>query len=437
MTVNYKAAKKRVRQVAQQPEPAPKIIPHTSGIKYPEFSPAFLSLRDKHEQLTFDRSITSNQIDLSALHGELFIVSFFAGSGLLDLGFEKAGFNPIFVNEWNQEFLAAYNYSRKQMGIPLPAFGFSSDSVDTFLTTNRKLLEETLATARRKGLVGFIGGPPCPDFSVGGKNRGRHGDNGKLTKTYFELILQNKPDWFLFENVKGLWRTKRHREFYDEMISNTLKAGYAVSNELINAIEYGAPQDRDRIIAVGFSKGICTKLGLESGKMIHDGVFPWQKEKTFQRDLVFNLPWPQQHPFGSNSTKPASIPLELTVGHWFKTNDVSKHPNAIHHFKPRAGLVRFQSVAEGDDSRKSYKRLHRWRYSPTACYGNNEVHLHPWLARRITAAEALAIQSLPKEFHLPPKMTLSAMFKTIGNGVPFLAAFGLAKTIRMFLEDKI
>ena len=324
MTVNYKAAKKRVRQVAQQPEPAPKIIPHTSGIKYPEFAPAFLSLRDKLEQLTFDRSITSNQIDLSALHGELFIVSFFAGSGLLDLGFEKAGFNPIFVNEWNQEFLAAYNYSRKQMGIPMPAFGFSSDSVDTFLTTNRKLLEETLATARRKGLVGFIGGPPCPDFSIGGKNRGRHGDNGKLTKTYFELILQNKPDWFLFENVKGLWRTKRHREFYDEMISNTLKAGYAVTNELINAIEYGAPQDRDRIIAVGFSKGICTKLGLESGKMIPAGVFPWQQQKTFQRAEVFNLPWPQQHPFGSNSTKPASIPLQLTVAHWFKTNDVSK-----------------------------------------------------------------------------------------------------------------
>lgn len=77
--------------------------------------------------------------------------------------------------------------------------------------------------------------------------------------------------------------------------------------------------------------------------------------------------------------------------------------------------------------------MHRWRYSPTAAYGNNEVHLHPYLARRISAAEALAIQSLPSEFVLPPEMTLSNMFKTIGNGVPYLAALGVANTINDFL----
>jgi site-specific DNA-cytosine methylase len=50
----------------------------------------------------------------------------------------------------------------------------------------------------------------------------------------------------------------------------------------------------------------------------------------------------------------------------------------------------FKVIDEGDDLKKSYKRLHRWRYSPTAAYGNNEVHLHPYKARRISAAEALA-----------------------------------------------
>jgi DNA (cytosine-5)-methyltransferase 1 len=78
--------------------------------------------------------------------------------------------------------------------------------------------------------------------------------------------------------------------------------------------------------------------------------------------------------------------------------------------------------------------LHRWRYSPTAAYGNNEVHLHPYKARRLTVAEALAIQSLPKNFQLPPTMTLSDMFKTIGNGVPYLAACGLAHTVQDFLN---
>jgi len=108
---------------------------------------------------------------------------------------------------------------------------------------------------------------------------------------------------------------------------------------------------------------------------------------------------------------------------------VSSHANAQHAFRPRQGLKRFLSVDEGDDSRKSYKRLHRHRFSPTACYGNNEVHLHPWEPRRITVSEALAIQSLPPSFELPGDMTLSGMFKTVGNGVPYLAARGIARTI--------
>ena len=109
-------------------------------------------------------------------------------------------------------------------------------------------------------------------------------------------------------------------------------------------------------------------------------------------------------------------------------------PNSLHYFQPRAGITKFAAVDEGDVSKKSYKRLHRWRYSPTACYGNNEVHLHPYKIRRISVAEALAIQSLPKEFVLPDSMTLTNMFKTIGNGVPYLAAKGIAETILDFLS---
>jgi DNA (cytosine-5)-methyltransferase 1 len=79
---------------------------------------------------------------------------------------------------------------------------------------------------------------------------------------------------------------------------------------------------------------------------------------------------------------------------------VEHHPNAHNRFVPRSGIEKMKVVAEGDVSRKSYKRLHRFRYSPTAAYGNNEVHLHPSKERRISAAEAMAIQSLPKEFEL-------------------------------------
>ncbi|MGB3508846.1 MAG: DNA cytosine methyltransferase [Microcoleaceae cyanobacterium] len=64
----------------------------------------------------------------------------------------------------------------------------------------------------------------------------------------------------------------------------------------------------------------------------------------------------------------------------------------------------------------------------------NELHLHPYKVRRLSAAEALATQSLPKKFALPSNMTLTHKFKTIGNGVPYLAAQRVAKTILDFLD---
>jgi len=114
---------------------------------------------------------------------------------------------------------------------------------------------------------------------------------------------------------------------------------------------------------------------------------------------------------------------------------VENHSNSQDFFTPRGGLSKILVIAEGDVSKKSYKRLHRWRYSPTVAYGNNEVHLHPYKARRLSAAEALALQTLPKEFVLPPDMTLTDKFKTIGNGVPFVLANGIALTIKDFIHS--
>ena len=108
--------------------------------------------------------------------------------------------------------------------------------------------------------------------------------------------------------------------------------------------------------------------------------------------------------------------------------------NALDCFVPRNGLAKMQIIEEGDDSKKSYKRIHRWRYSPTVAYGNNEVHLHPYKARRLTVAEALSLQSLPKEFSLPAEMSLTDKFKTTGNGVPFMLAKGIAQTIYEYLN---
>lgn len=368
------------------------------------------------------------------------IFSFFAGAGFLDLGFELSGnFETLFVNELRKPFLEAYKYARSKMGIKKAKFGYHSVDINEYLTTlNSHWLKQNLEEAKSShDLVGFIGGPPCPDFSVAGKNRGNEGENGKLSGTYVTLICDTRPDFFLFENVKGLYRTKKHREFFDALKSRLAAAGYALTERLINSIEYGAPQDRDRIILIGFHKTALAKLGRTSsgGKLID---FDWQNRMLKSASEIFAQPWPKQEAFEESGkrTIPKGITRELTVEYWFEKNAVLGHPNSKHFFTPRAGLAKFKVIAEGDDLKKSYKRLHRWRYSPTAAYGNNEVHLHPYLPRRISAAEALAIQSLPKEFEISDKTSLSDMFKMIGNGVPYLAANGLANTIFDYISPK-
>ena len=186
---------------------------------------------------------------------------------------------------------------------------------------------------------------------------------------------------------------------------------------------------------IGLNNNILRKNVASSGELTD---FPWTKFMIYNADEIKGLPWIMTNSFGEDSDSVLEESMQpLTVQHWFDRNDVENHPNAKAHFIPRGGIEKMRTVSEGDVSRKSYKRLHRHRYSPTAAYGNNEVHLHPYKERRISAAEAMAIQSLPKEFELPQDMTLTDMFKTIGNGVPFLLSDGIAKTIRYFLEDSI
>ena len=144
---------------------------------------------------------------------KLAVFSFFSGGGFLDLGFEDAGFEVVLVNEIHPPFMAAYKHSRKVLGHREPRFGHDETSIDSFLSRAKlDRLTAAIKTLRKEGyLVGFVGGPPCPDFSVGGKNRGKTGENGRLSKSYADLICKASPDFFLFENVKGLWRTKKHR----------------------------------------------------------------------------------------------------------------------------------------------------------------------------------------------------------------------------------
>lgn len=378
-------------------------------------------------------------MDTQKTSDKIGIFSFFAGAGFLDLGFETtAGFEVLFVNEFHKPFMEVYKESRKGLKIDEPIYGHSTDDIGVFLGGEKAtMLNTNIQQAKNThDLIGFIGGPPCPDFSVGGKNRGVEGENGRLSATYVQLIVQNQPDFFLFENVKGLYRTKKHRAFFDSVKQRLISNGYCLTEKLINAIEYGVPQDRDRIILIGFKNSTLKNLKIKEKDKSTLNSFDWNSKVLYNSEEIFSKNWPTQEQFVENGDRsiPTGVPIELTAQYWFDRNDVENHPNSKHYFSPRSGLARFLSVQEGDDLKKSFKRLHRWRYSPTAAYGNNEVHLHPYKARRISAAEALAIQSLPREFIIPEHISLTNMFKTIGNGVPYLAARGLAETLANFIE---
>lgn len=353
---------------------------------------------------------------------EIEVYSFFAGMGILDLGFEKAGFNITFVNEINSRYLEGYKYLRKDFSVT-PKYGFCNKDIN-YLLINDNWDKIFGKEANNKKIIGFIGGPPCPDFSKAGKNAGESGEYGQLTDSYIELILKRKPDFFVFENVSGLYTTKKHRTFYEKIKSSLRKSGYAIFDSVENALWYGVPQDRERLIMIGFKK-----------KTFGAGLnYTIGTKRIYEDKDIENAQWPSETPFKLKGDLecPDNIIKELTVQSWFQRNDVYNHPNCNDYFKPK-NMEKFMSIPEGHSKGKSFKRLHRWRYSPTAAYGNNEVHLHPYLARRLSVSEVMAIQSLPREASLPEDLPLSVKFKMIGNGVPFLLSYGIAKELMEWL----
>lgn len=364
------------------------------------------------------------------------IFSFFSGVGMLDLGFQDAGYEVVFVNEFKQEFMTSYRYARRNQNYLPPRYGYYVGDINYFLSdAGETIFQQYIDNEKQNGeLIGFIGGPPCPDFSVGGKNRGREGENGKLAKSYIDMICRFKPDFFLFENVKGLIKTQKHREYFEELKEELKLNGYILSEQLLNSLCFGVPQDRDRILMIGVLKG--SDLSKKVIHMNNTFAFPWSSNLPYDSVKIKNMQWPVSEVYRENSKRKFkyNVPRELTVEEWFRKNNVYKHPNAKDVFKVKGGKMKMLTIREGDTSRKSFKRLHRWKYSPTAAYGNNEVHLHPYKTRRLSVAEAMAIQSLPAWFELPANVCLSAKFKTVGNGVPYLLSLKVAERIKAYFD---
>lgn len=130
----------------------------------------------------------------------------------------------------------------------------------------------------------ITGGFPCTPFSVAGKGEGTEDKNkGDLGYHFYRIIKEKQPKAFLMENVAGLL-TKRHKGFFDELMGLFEEAGYTVSWELINTWEYGVPQLRKRVFAVGVRNDLDKPF-----------IFPRpiaESERSTIRDAIGDLPDP-------------------------------------------------------------------------------------------------------------------------------------------------
>jgi len=160
------------------------------------------------------------------------IATFFAGAGGLDRGFEDAGFEVAWANEYDKSIWATYRHN------------FPKTVLDT-----RSIVE--VEPSDVPSCDGMIGGPPCQSWSEAGMLRGIEDHRGQLFFEYIRLLKAKRPLFFLAENVSGIV-FDRHSEAFNNILKMFCKIGYNVSYYLLNANDYGVPQDRERVIIVGY-----------------------------------------------------------------------------------------------------------------------------------------------------------------------------------------
>lgn len=182
--------------------------------------------------------------------GKLKIASFFSGCGGLDLGFTQAGMDVIWANDNDASVCETYKRNHKKTNFVL----------EDLSKINPNEIPEC---------DGFIGGPPCQSWSVAGKQRGLDDKRGRLFLKYIDFINSKKPKFFLIENVKGLLDIK-FKDVFDDFLYRLDKAGYDVKWDLLDAVNYRIPQNRERVFLIGFRKEL--KVSYCFPKPIEDSV---------------------------------------------------------------------------------------------------------------------------------------------------------------------
>lgn len=318
------------------------------------------------------------------------VVSLFSGAGGLDLGFEKAGFSTIWANEFDRKIWATFEHNFPHA--KLDRRSITDVSVDEIPDCD-----------------GMIGGPPCQSWSEAGAGRGINDKRGQLFYDYIRILEVKQPKFFLVENVSGIL-SARHKEAFTGFLKAFEEAGYTINWRLVNANDYDVPEDRERVIIVGYRNDIGKKFEFPS----------ISKYKPTLRDAIGDLP----------EAIPA-LPKN-------KTNGRLVIPN--HEYL----IGGFSSIF------MSRNRVRPWdRPSFTIQAGGRQAPLHPKAPRmvkigpnkqifakghedeyrRLSVRECARVQTFPDDFEFI-YTDVADGYKMIGNAVPVNLALAVAKKIK-------
>lgn len=204
-------------------------------------------------------------------NSELKCIDTFAGCGGLSLGLLKAGFKPVLVNEIEPKFLESYYFNH-------------NIHLDNYHCGDIKDITNHVEIKNKFGNVDLIvGGPPCQGFSMANRQRILDDPRNKLYKYFLELLGNLKPKFFVMENVKGMM--KKSNEILDNFRS-MLGEEYSIGITLLNAKDYGIPQNRERVFVIGSRiKNVSAK------RIIEDVIAQNKKMKPVKlKDALFGLP---------------------------------------------------------------------------------------------------------------------------------------------------
>ena len=200
------------------------------------------------------------------------VISLFSGAGGMDIGFESAGFKIAVAVELDSSCCDTLHANRPSLPI------INKNIVDV---TGEEILT---ASGLKKGDAALvIGGPPCQSWSLAGLRKGLDDDRGRLLFEFVRVVRETLPWGFVLENVKGLtnWDKGRALELLiSELTKPILWEGkeyiYQVATpKVLNAVDYGVPQVRERLILVGNRKGMDYQYPIpntESQKTVWDAI---------------------------------------------------------------------------------------------------------------------------------------------------------------------